>query len=391
MEKWGNVKANALYNPDPEKHPPPLNLDHDARSSQMQHWITLKYRDKAFMRAANAESSTGTTVQKSKQVDAVRTGAQTESLGRRSHSPTVMASPATPALTLSSSRSSHSSSSAVSLAPSDPASSVLTTPSTSQSSFASDGAASYRSKTAPLPDIVRTASPAPMPNYIATDAPYNPFNRQMTASAALPATNAQTTSFASRNPYALNTLPLYTSSQLTPTAYSSPQPGLQYSAQAYAPQQQPVNSSMSGVMSDLAGLSLASPLVHTPSVTPPTQTASMALSNPYTAKLRPAFTPQSSFGQSLASNMAAQGSPGISYTASSTVPAFLVTSNVAQPAPLASRNPYMTAGLQPYTTADPQTIPQQYMVQKPAAAPISWQHTNGQAGPAAYSAFGSYR
>lgn len=45
----GNLKANALYNPDERRHPPPTDSDESDRGSEMEIFIRSKYQHKRFM------------------------------------------------------------------------------------------------------------------------------------------------------------------------------------------------------------------------------------------------------------------------------------------------------------------------------------------------------
>jgi len=49
MKNWGNVKANQHYNPDERRHPPPANIEHTDRGSELENFIRLKYENKKFM------------------------------------------------------------------------------------------------------------------------------------------------------------------------------------------------------------------------------------------------------------------------------------------------------------------------------------------------------
>ncbi|KAF8553490.1 ArfGap-domain-containing protein [Imleria badia] len=49
MKEKGNVKSNALYNPDEAWHPPPTNMIDSARDSELEKFIRSKYEFKRFM------------------------------------------------------------------------------------------------------------------------------------------------------------------------------------------------------------------------------------------------------------------------------------------------------------------------------------------------------
>src|ERR1700735_5280984 len=45
----GNTKANAIYNPDERRHPPPTDFDESNRDSEMEKFIRNKYQYKKFL------------------------------------------------------------------------------------------------------------------------------------------------------------------------------------------------------------------------------------------------------------------------------------------------------------------------------------------------------
>jgi stromal membrane-associated protein len=49
MRKMGNLNANAIYNPDERRHPPPTNMEESERDSEMEKYIRGKYEYKRFM------------------------------------------------------------------------------------------------------------------------------------------------------------------------------------------------------------------------------------------------------------------------------------------------------------------------------------------------------
>ncbi|KAF7800235.1 hypothetical protein EIP86_011482 [Pleurotus ostreatoroseus] len=49
MKQVGNIKANAIYNPDERRHPPPTNLIDSERDSELEKFIRAKYEYKSYM------------------------------------------------------------------------------------------------------------------------------------------------------------------------------------------------------------------------------------------------------------------------------------------------------------------------------------------------------
>ncbi|KAG2159444.1 uncharacterized protein EDB93DRAFT_1115785 [Suillus bovinus] len=49
MKQTGNIKSNALYNPDEARHPPPTNMMEAERDSEIEKFIRAKYEFKWFM------------------------------------------------------------------------------------------------------------------------------------------------------------------------------------------------------------------------------------------------------------------------------------------------------------------------------------------------------
>ncbi|EIW80024.1 ArfGap-domain-containing protein [Coniophora puteana RWD-64-598 SS2] len=50
MQKVGNIKANAFYNPDEVRHPPPTNMVDSERDSELEKFIRAKYEFKRFVK-----------------------------------------------------------------------------------------------------------------------------------------------------------------------------------------------------------------------------------------------------------------------------------------------------------------------------------------------------
>ncbi|KAL7007555.1 Protein gts1 [Cystobasidiomycetes sp. EMM_F5] len=343
VKQMGNVKSNALYNPDPAAHPPPLNMDDDGRNSAMMLYIQSKYRDKAFMRPQQqSQFGQGSYSSSKRPTQSIDNGYKSGTVDSdRSMAPP---SPVTPALTYTSSQSSFSST--VSRQPNEVASLCLVSPVSSQQSYASLGRvqATDRANTAPLPDVPRRESPVSLPTHVHhANAHYNPFNRQMTASAVIPSTKVS---------YDASLAPAHTVSHMHP--YNT----VAISAQAM-PSQRPWSAHtvtqaetasvqhQSDVFADLAGLAISQPSQVTALATfvaPPALVATPT-GNPFSNGLRPAFVPTSSFGQSLASNMAGQASvnPYASFMSATTTPSS-TTHLQAQPTGFVSRNPFLNAG-----------------------------------------------
>jgi hypothetical protein len=49
VKQMGNLKSNAIYNPNIRRHPPPVNLEESERDSEMERFIRAKYEFKRFM------------------------------------------------------------------------------------------------------------------------------------------------------------------------------------------------------------------------------------------------------------------------------------------------------------------------------------------------------
>lgn len=62
MKEMGNIKSNAVYNPDERKHRPPPNTSSDERDSELSKYIRRKYELKAFAVAAAPELATSNAV-----------------------------------------------------------------------------------------------------------------------------------------------------------------------------------------------------------------------------------------------------------------------------------------------------------------------------------------
>jgi stromal membrane-associated protein len=54
MKEMGNIKSNAIYNPDPKRHPPPATVS-DERDSEIQKFIRRKYELGAFKAGAGRD------------------------------------------------------------------------------------------------------------------------------------------------------------------------------------------------------------------------------------------------------------------------------------------------------------------------------------------------
>ncbi|KIO30616.1 hypothetical protein M407DRAFT_20336, partial [Tulasnella calospora MUT 4182] len=66
VRNMGNTKANALYNPDPLRNPPPTNMEDGERDSEIETYIRNKYQYKAFMKREPAkEKSSSSSVSRS--------------------------------------------------------------------------------------------------------------------------------------------------------------------------------------------------------------------------------------------------------------------------------------------------------------------------------------
>ncbi|BEI88207.1 uncharacterized protein CcaverHIS019_0109250 [Cutaneotrichosporon cavernicola] len=57
MKEMGNTKSNAIYNPDPQRHPPPATVS-DERDSEIQKFIRRKYELGAFKAGAGRDLAT---------------------------------------------------------------------------------------------------------------------------------------------------------------------------------------------------------------------------------------------------------------------------------------------------------------------------------------------
>ncbi|KAL1409800.1 Protein gts1 [Vanrija albida] len=62
MKETGNIKSNAVYNPDERKHCPPANTSSDERDSELAKYIRRKYELRAFAAAAAPELATSNAV-----------------------------------------------------------------------------------------------------------------------------------------------------------------------------------------------------------------------------------------------------------------------------------------------------------------------------------------
>ncbi|WOO79762.1 UBA domain-containing protein 3 [Vanrija pseudolonga] len=62
MKDMGNIKSNAVYNPDQRKHRPPPNTSSDERDSELSKYIRRKYELRAFAAAAAPELATSNAV-----------------------------------------------------------------------------------------------------------------------------------------------------------------------------------------------------------------------------------------------------------------------------------------------------------------------------------------
>ncbi|KAG0699064.1 hypothetical protein DFH29DRAFT_809575 [Suillus ampliporus] len=56
MKQNGNIKSNALYNPDEARHPPPTNMMEAERDSEIEKFIRAKYEFKWFMNCKPSQS-----------------------------------------------------------------------------------------------------------------------------------------------------------------------------------------------------------------------------------------------------------------------------------------------------------------------------------------------
>ncbi|KAG8897232.1 hypothetical protein FRB99_008351 [Tulasnella sp. 403] len=61
MKNMGNIKANALYNPDPLRNPPPTNMEDGERDSELEKYIRNKYQYKTFMKRETVPPSSSRT------------------------------------------------------------------------------------------------------------------------------------------------------------------------------------------------------------------------------------------------------------------------------------------------------------------------------------------
>lgn len=211
VKSIGNKRSNALFNPDPIRHPPPTDFEGDDRQSELERFIFKKYRDKAFVHREPLEKSRKAPRAEVKenvhfQEDAYEPERRTSNpFPPRAHKPAAIL----------------------------------------QSSDYSRSAPNItRSLTAPLPEASRTASPAPtVPNLQVPQ-------RQMTASAQIPSrTGAQ--SIASGYPAAYPTNPF--SNRPAPQAQPSSAPS--FAARPPPPLASPAQPK-GGVWDDLAGLSI---------------------------------------------------------------------------------------------------------------------------------------
>lgn len=88
VKEMGNIKSNAIYNPDESRHPPPTTISADERDSDLTKYIRRKYELGAFKRAAPkalAESNaiTSRAIARDARAGHVRPPLQPEELPRR--------------------------------------------------------------------------------------------------------------------------------------------------------------------------------------------------------------------------------------------------------------------------------------------------------------------
>lgn len=260
MRDIGNIKSNALYNPNPRDNPPPLDLESEHAESAMERFIFKKYRDKAFMekpqkkkqhssssrvdRDASPLPSPPTTRFPDAPAVATIKESGTSNQASNQHKASTPAITRTPAVSVSSPQAAEL-----------PAS-MYASQQPSSHLYAGAAASTTRAMTAPLPDASQRSF---SPSVTSNNQGYNPFLRQMTASAQIPnatgvslQTSSNTGYMSAPAPYQ----PMNNASYLQSNLYSSSfNPSNPYKTTTLMHQMQPA-APKGEVWNDLAGLSL---------------------------------------------------------------------------------------------------------------------------------------
>ena len=265
MRVNGNTRSNARFVPDPRANPPPLDLDPSDRNSQMHRYLVQKYRNQAFVKRergaeAKVQDKREERTSRGEQDPVSGSSGRTRQRGSPLPTPTV----------------------SVSTAPREGLGR-----SSSPSGMLAGASSISRSATAPLPDAARQAHrdrlESARKSTVLPTSPhtgvggYNPFNRQMTASAQIPSSSSST-QYQAATP-SIATAPGHLASprafSASPSAFSatpygapltsgslstslSPYAIPQSSASAYQPSKAVTPARTGGVWDDLAGLSLSS-------------------------------------------------------------------------------------------------------------------------------------
>lgn len=93
MKQTGNIKSNALYNPDEKRYPPPTNMIESERDSELEKYIRAKYEFKTFMKRTNEAKPKASPLAPSSSIDrsaavAALLGPSRSAASRASHSST---------------------------------------------------------------------------------------------------------------------------------------------------------------------------------------------------------------------------------------------------------------------------------------------------------------
>jgi stromal membrane-associated protein len=232
MRNNGNLKSNLYYNPNPRLNPA-LDTESEDAQSQLERFIFKKYKDKAFIAAAAAQSPEAvkpSTTRRSN-VATIET-AQGSTSGRKA------ASPLTPSVSITPSYTADL-----------PATNLHSSLHSQQLSPATMSAG--RAMTAPLPEQHTTRSSTSSPAMYSQ----NPYLRHMTASAQLPysSTTSTLSTYASTSPAMVVGQTAYSTHQPLCTPQYSSAPTISYPS--HIPQVQHKGE----VWDDLSSLSLAGP------------------------------------------------------------------------------------------------------------------------------------
>lgn len=187
MRDNGNIKSNALFNPNPRLNPAPLDLESEHAESQLERFIFQKYRDRAFMDKPKKKSRAPATSDLSSSTSLPAAAmswahAPAPVATIREDSASYRSGDSAPSTARTPAVSVTSPQSAGARAFSPPAMPIATQQPPTHLSAAA--ALAGRAMTAPLPDY----STRSLSTSVSSNQSFNPFHRQMTASAQIPST-----------------------------------------------------------------------------------------------------------------------------------------------------------------------------------------------------------